>query len=236
VQPVPEHEGHLQRRTGALQRRCRQRHQRIAAFAGEGAHCLPGRLGCRGTRIDAGQTARAAPTDRIDIHTVDLREVEVDPGGDDEEVVSDTLTARGHDRVGRRFETRHHVADPGYASRMEVRISVPDLLYRPDTRRNQRIARLVVVLFLAVDQGDSRPVEQPAEPIRDGDAAQPAAGDDDVRRGLQRRTRGRRMPRGKGSGRDGQRLEPATAAGIGDRIDHRLRGRIMRCRHSNLLW
>jgi hypothetical protein len=199
---------HLQGRTGALQRCGRQRHHGVAALGGKGLHRRPGGLRCLRAGVDAGQPIAA---DGAHVHAFDLPVVQLQAGGDDQEVVADALaTGRDHG-VAAGLETGHHVLDPFQTRGVEVRIVVTDLLDRPDTGGHQRVAGLVVVLFLGVDQGDAGTVQQLVEPVGHRDATQAAARDHDVGTGLERgagrrRRAGGRQQRGRGNG-----LQPAAA-------------------------
>jgi hypothetical protein len=95
-----------------------------------------------------------------DVHALDLREVQVQAGGDDQVVVADALAAVGDHGVGGRVELGHHLAHPLHARRDQVGVAVADLVHRPHAGGHQGVAGLVVVLFLAVDDGDLGAVEQ----------------------------------------------------------------------------
>lgn len=113
----------------------------------------------------------------------------MDASGDDEVIVADAAAAVGDHGIGVGVELGDHLLHPLDATGLEIAVAVDDLVNRPYASGDQGVARLVVVNFLAVDNGDAGAVQFAGEAVRHGDASQAAAGDHDACAGLDARTR-----------------------------------------------
>jgi hypothetical protein len=104
-----------------------------------------------------------------------------------------------------------HLLDPVELRWVEIGIAVAHFAHRPHARGHQGVTGLVVVLFLAVDQGDLGPVKQGMEPVGHGNAAEASAQNHDVRL----RLGFGRLGSGRGAGQNGRACraqQPLAAA------------------------
>lgn len=167
-------------RASAFERGGRQRHHGLAARFAEGVHRRPSGDGSVGAGVDAGQPVLA---DGLDVHAIDQRPVLVRAHGHHQAVVGNALATGGDHGIGGGVEFGHPVFHPFHARRHEVGVAVNHLADRPHARGHQGLDGLAVVLFLGVDDGDPGAVQHLGQPVRQCQAAQAAAGNDDVRCG-----------------------------------------------------
>ena len=144
----------------------------------ERIHGSPRGHGGLRTGVHAGQAVSA---DGGNIHAFNLRPVLVGAGGDHQVVVANALPTCGDHGVGRGVEFGHHLLDPRHACGVVIGVLPNDLVDRPDACGDQGVARLVVVDFLGVNQGDFGATEQLAQAIGQSNPPKAATRNHDVR-------------------------------------------------------
>jgi hypothetical protein len=186
TQVVVGDEGVLQRCAGTFHLGPRTQEDADAALVGEFGHRPPGGLGLGRAVIDA---AQAVVADLLGIHAGNGVVVELEAGGDDEEIVGVGLAALGDHLVAFRIELDDALLDQFDTTGHVLAGARDNIGLLLDAGGDKRETGLIEVFLARIDQNDLRTVQTSGQIGGCRQAGSPGAGDDDTRRRLDLRRR-----------------------------------------------